>query len=220
MKSIIVISIFLLIYGWLTREEWLIRKPCSDCKLLQNQMQQRMIGTVEILPNTKTVFTEQLTGLTYNMIPCDTACDSKELLPFSKSSIRNVTTSQQIYFKLEGKYCLEKQAFIYSSIIALNERTFLNVEKIKSLTFDKIKEHYTALEEKNFLLNETQYTGLREFLPHYFSKEQLKQPLRIKEATWETSDNTLITIWFEQRPNQQNKWVPIEYYEWKKGIEF
>lgn len=51
-------------------------------------------------------------------------------------------------------------------------------------TFDKIQENHTALEQETFLLNESHYAGLREFLPHYFTETQLKQPIPFgKQAT-------------------------------------
>jgi hypothetical protein len=213
----------LLVYAWLTRdewqthEEWQTRKLCDDCEALTNQKQQRLVGTVEILPNGKTLFTDQMLGLTYKLVSCDANCETKELLSFSKIGVKAYDTKEQIYFDIEGKYFPEKDEFVYSFIIVLNERKFVNPEKIKNLTFDKIQEKYDALEQETFRLNESHYAGLRAFLPHYFTEKQLKQPIQIKEATYETSDSTLITIWFEQK---QNKWIPIEKYEWKKGTDF
>lgn len=186
---------------------------------MQNQKQQRLIGTVEILPNGKNIFTDQLTGLTYNLIPCDVNCESKELLPFGKIGIKDYATRKQIYLDIEGKCISDKDEFVYSFVIVLNERIFVNPEEIKEVAFDEIKEKYTALAEETFLLNESHYTGLRTFLPRYYSEQQLKQPIPIKEATWETSDSTLITVWFEQK-TIKNEWTPIKSYQWKKGTEF
>ena len=217
---IAVTAVSLLVYSWITREEWQTRKRCDNCEALTNQEQQRLIGTVEILPNGKTVFTDQMLGLTYELISCDTNCESKKLLPFSKIGVKDYATKEQMYFDIEGKYIPEKDEFVYSFIIVLNERKFVNTEEIKDLAFDKIQEKYTALEQETFPLNESHYAGLREFLPHYFTAKQLKQPIPIKEATYETSDSTLITIWFEQKPAKQNKWLPFKQYEWKKGMEF
>ncbi|UKJ09007.1 hypothetical protein [Solitalea lacus] len=206
--------------AWFTREEWQTKKRCAECEALKNQKQQRLIGTVEILSNGKNIFTDQLTGLTYNLIPCDVNCESKELLPFGKIGIKDYATRKQIYFDIEGKYISEIDEVVYSFVIVLNERIFVNPEEIKEVTFDEIKEKYTALEEETFLLNESHHAGLRAFLPYYYSEQQLKQPIPIKEATWETSDSTLITVWFEQKPIKQNEWTPIESYQWKKGTEF
>ena len=209
-----------LIYVWLTREDWQTRKRCADCETLENQKQQRLIGSVEILPNEKTVFTDQMLGLKYKLISCNANCEAKELLSFSKIGVIDYTTKESIYFDIEGKYIPEKDEFVYSSIIVLNERKFVDAKRIKGLPFEEIREKYTALEEETFPLNESHYAGLREFLPHYFTEKQLKQPIPIKEATYETSDSTLITIWFEQKPAKQNKWLPFKQYEWKKGMEF
>ncbi|GEM_PF-3398282 len=215
--AVVIVSLSFLLYNWLTREEWVTKIRCVDCEKLESQKLEKLIGTVEIQPHGKIIFTNQLTGLRHNLIPCDTYCESKELLPFSKIGVIDNPTKKQIYFSIEGKYIKEKDQFKYRSIIFLNERIFLNPEKIKDLTFEEISEKYTALEEETFKLNESHYAGLREFLPHYFSKEQLKQPILLKEATWETSDSTLITIWFIKK---QNRCLPIEAYEWEKGTEF
>ncbi|ENI5462321.1 hypothetical protein ACLH3R_002357 [Flavobacterium psychrophilum] len=210
----------LMVYVWITREEWTTRKKCADCETLTNQEQQRLIGTVEILPNGETIFTDQMVGLKYKLVSCDANCETKELMSFSKIGVKDFPTKEQIYFDIEGKYIPEKDEFVYSFIIVLNQRKFVNTEEIKDLAFDKIQEKYTALKQETFPLNESHYAGLREFLPHYFTEKQLKQPIPIKEATYETSDSTLITIWFEQKPTKKNKWIPIEKYEWKKGTDF
>ena len=216
----LILTIAWVSFAWFTREEWQTKKRCAECEALENHKQQRLIGTAEILPNGKNIFTDQLTGLTYNLIPCDVNCESKELLPFGKIGIKDYATRKQIYFDIEGKYISEKDEFVYSFVIVLNERIFVNPEEIKEIKFDEIKEKYTALEEEIFLLNESHYAGLRAFLSHYYSEQQLKQPIPIKEATWETSDSTLITVWFEQKTIKQNEWTPIESYQWKKGTEF
>ena len=204
-------------YSWYTREKWTYRKKCADCEALENQKQERLIGTIKILPNGKTVFTDQLLNLNYNLKPCDVTCENKKLLPFDKIGVVDYTTKKNIYFDIEGKYSSEKDEFVYSSIIVLNERKFVNTKNTSILTYDEMKEKYTALEEETFLLNASHYAGLREFLPHYFTQKQLRQPILIKEATYETSDSTLITIWFMEK---QKQWQPIEKYEWKKGTEF
>lgn len=184
---------------------------------MENQQQEKHIGTVDILPNEKTVFTDQMLGATYKLIACDANCETKELLPFRKIGVKDYAAQKQIYFDIRGKYIPEKDEFVYNSIMVLNERNFVNAKEIKHLSFNKIQEKHTALEEETFLLNESHYAGLRGFLPHYFTEIQLKQPISIKEATWETSDSTLITTWFIEK---QKQWQPIEHYEWKKGTEF
>lgn len=138
-------------------------------------------------------------------------------MPFDKIGVVDYTTKKNIYFDIEGKYNSEKGEFVYSSIMVLNERKFVDAKNISILTYDEMKEKYTALEEETFLLNASHYAGLREFLPHYFTQKQLKQPIPIKEATYETSDSTLITIWFMEK---QKQWQSIKKYEWKKGTEF
>lgn len=204
-------------FSWLTAEEWQIRKRCADCVTLEDQEQQRLIGTVEILPNKKTVFTDQLTGLKYNLIPCDLNCKEKQLGNFfNKFGVVDYATQQSIYFDIEGKIIPEKDEFVYSFIIVLNAREFINPQETKGLAFDEIKEKYTTVNEETFPLNEN-YGEFRGALDAHFTKEQLQQPIPIKEATWETSESTLLTIWFIEK---QNKWTPIEQYEWNKGTEF
>jgi hypothetical protein len=203
-------------HGWFTREEWQTRKQCADCETLEDQKQQRLIGTVEILPNEKTIFTDQLTGLKYNLIPCDLNCKEKELSSFDKIGVVDYATKQSIYFDIEGKVIPEKEEFIYGFIIVLNTRKFVNPQETKELTYDEIREKYTTVNEESFLLNEN-YGEFRGALDVHFTEEQRQQPIPIKEATWETSDSTLLTIWFIEK---QNKWTPIEQYEWNKGTEF
>ena len=223
--KILSVGIFLTIilwlaYGWFTREEWQTRKRCADCEMLEDQKQQRLIGTVEILPNKKTVFTDQLTGLTYNLIPCDLNCEEKEVGNFfHKIGVIDYATKKQIYFDIEGKVTPQKNDFFYSFIIVLDTREFTKPNDIKGLTFDEIREKYTPVNEEIFPLNEN-YGEFRGALDAFFTEEQRKQPIPIKEATWETSNNTLITIWFDQKPTKQNEWTPIEQYEWRKGTEF
>ncbi|MDR6968183.1 hypothetical protein J2X31_002198 [Flavobacterium arsenatis] len=212
-----IVSLSFLLYTWLSREEWQENNRCADCALMDNDTLQRLVGTVEIEKNGKWLFTDRLTNLNYHLVPCDANCGRDEVTQFDKINPIDPTTKKQLYFDIEGKYIKEKDQFQYRSTIFMNERIFLNPEKIKDLTFEEISEKYTVLEEETFKLNESHYAGLREFLPHYFSMEQLKQPILLKEVTWETSDSTLITIWFIKK---QNRWLPIETYEWKKGTEF
>lgn len=211
---------FFLVYFAYNYEEWPNRKNCKECDDLEMQKQEQLRGTVEMKNNGKTVFTDQLTRLTYNLKPCDSICEDKKMLPFSKIGVIDYTTKKSVYFEIEGKYILEKDEFVYSFIIVLNEREFVNVKEITGVPFDELPDYYTTLEKETFMLNESHYAGLRNFLPHYFSEEQLKQPIPLMEATWETSDSTLITIWFQEKPSMNNKWIPIEQYEWKKGMEF
>jgi len=221
-KTILAIGISALVgflaYAWFSRnpEEWQTRKRCAGCEALENQKEQRLIGTVELLPNGKTVLTHQLTGLTYNLIPCDADCETKELLSFSKIGVVDYDTKELIYFDIEGKIIPKKDEFVCSFIIVLNTRRFVSPEEIKDLPFDEIRERYTAVNEETFPLNEN-HGEFRGALDAFFTKEQRQQPILIKEVTWETSDSTLLTIWFIEK---QNQWQPIEQYEWKKGTEF
>lgn len=207
-------------YSWFTREQWQNRKRCAECEVMENQKQQRIIGTVEILPNGQTIITDQLTGLTYNLVPCDLNCEEKEVGNFfNKNEVIDYASKKQIYFDLEGEVTPEKNEFIYSFIIVLNTREFIKPNDLKGLTFHEIREKYTPVNEEIFPLNEN-HGEFRGALDAFFTEEKRKQPIPIKEATWETSDSTLITIWFDQQPIKQNEWTPIEQYEWRKGTEF
>jgi len=219
--SISALFIFLsfIIYKWFIREKKYTpgTERCIDCALIDNDTLQRMVGTVEIDKNGKWLFTDRLTNLTYNLTPCDFNCGREEVNYFDKINLKDPATQKQLYFDIEGKYSRKKNELMYKSVISLGKRIFLNIKKTKEATFDHIRERHTPLEEQTFLLKESHYAGLRSFLPHYFNKQQLKLPIPIKEATWETGDSTLITIWFQQK---QNLWQPIEHYEWRKGTEF
>jgi hypothetical protein len=201
---------------WFTPEEWQTREKCAECEALENQKQERLIGTVKVLPSGKTVFTHQLTGIKYNLIPCDLNCTEKEVSSFEKIGVVDYANQQLIYFDIEGKIIPEKDEFRYSFIIVLDSREFVNLQETKGLTFDEIRDKYTAVNEETFPLNEN-YGEFRGALDAHFTEEQRQQPIPIKEATWETSDSTLLTIWFIEK---QNKWTPIEQYEWNKGTEF
>lgn len=215
----LVISI-LIAYNWLTHEECVGSQRCADCIGLETEKQERLIGTVEILPNGKIVFTDRLMNIKYNLKPCDEHCGIKEVSQFDKIKLTDPATKTSLYFDIEGEYISEKDEFVYSAVITLDTRKFINSAAIQDWSFDEIRKQYTPLEEETFLLNESHYAGLRTFLPHYYSKEQLQQAIPVKEVTWETSDSTLITIWFEQKPTKQNKWISVEQYDWAKGTEF
>lgn len=194
------------------------QKPCPTCDLMRSQEQVRLVGTVTISAKDSLIFNHRITDMQYHLIPCDAQCESKELNDLVRKYAYD--NGKQLYLDLEGEHDEKLKAFVYCSATVLGERIFLNPKAAKGLTFDEIKEKHSPLEQEDFLLNESHYAGLRAFLPHYYSKEQLKQAIQLKEATWETSDSTVITIWFERKPNQQNKLIPIEYYEWDKGSEF
>lgn len=204
-------------YLWLTREKWQGSEGCLDCAVMGNDTLQRFVGTVEIAQNGEWLFTDRLTNMTYRLTPCDKNCGINVVDHFDKINLKDPVNKLLVYFNIEGKYITEKKEFVYSFIIPLNERIFVNPKDMKSVPFDEIKDKYAPLEEENFMLNESHYAGLRTFLPYHFTKEQLKQPIPLKETTWETSDSTLITIWYEQK---LNKWAPIKQHEWKKGMEF
>lgn len=215
--AVVIVSLSFLLYNWLTREQWHGSEGCVNCATIGNDTLQRFVGTVEIAQNGEWLFTDRMTNMIYRLVPCDKNCGINVVDHFDKINLQDPATKTPLYFSLEGKYITEKNEFIYSFAIPLNERIFVNTKEIKGVPFDDVKDKYTVLEEETFKLNESHYAGLREFLPHYFSKEQLKQPILLKEATWETSDSTLITIWFIKK---QNRWLPIETYEWEKGTEF
>ncbi|WCM42688.1 hypothetical protein MG290_03140 [Flavobacterium sp. CBA20B-1] len=206
-----------LAYSWFTREEWQTQKPCAECEALEEQKQQRLIGTVEILPNGKTVFTDQLTGLKYNLIPCDQNCNEKKLRSFDEIGVIDYATQLPIYFDIEGEINPKKEALIYSFIIELNTRKFINPQDVKGLTFDQIREKYTAVNEETFPLYEASVSEFRIALFNHFTEQQRKQSIPIKEVTWEVNESTLLTIWFIEK---QNQWTPIEQYKWNKGMEF
>lgn len=206
-----------LAYSWYNREEWQTRKRCADCEVLENEETQRIIGTVEILPNGETVFTESLDGFAYKLIPCDINCKEKEMSNFNKIGVVDYATQQPIYFDIEGKIIPEKDEFIYNSVIVLNTRKFVNPQETKGLSFDKICEKYTPIAQETFLLSEGPISEFRVGLEAYFNPTQMRQPIPIKEVTWEISDTDLLTIWFVEK---QNQWQPLEQYEWQKGMEF
>lgn len=217
----IILSVILLLvvaglaYAWFNREEWQTRKRCADCEALEDQKQQRLIGTVAIVPNGKIVFTHQRTGLTYNLIPCDLKCDNYLNQWFGNMGVVD-DNNQPVLFDIEGSFNASHQDFVYSSAILLDTRKFINVSETKGLTFNEIRERYTTVNEETFPLNEN-YGEFRGALDAFFTEEQRQQPIPIKEATWETSDSTLLTIWYIEK---QGQWQPIEQYEWKKGTEF
>ncbi len=101
--------------------------------------------------------------------------------------------------------------------IVLKRIKFVNPEKVKGLSFEDIQKKYKPIREENFPLNEASISEFRIAVNNHFSKTQRKQAIPIKEATWKVDENTFFTIWFVET---KGKWQPIEYYKWKKGMEF
>lgn len=143
---------------------------------MTNKEQQRLVGTVEILPNGKTIFTDQMLGLRYKLISCDANCETKKLLPFTKIGVKDDATKEQIYFEITGKYNPEKDEFVYSFIVVLNERKFVTAEEIKDLAFDKIQEKYTALEQETFYLINLIILDYEDFFHIILLKNNLNSP--------------------------------------------
>lgn len=82
--------------------------------------------------------------------------------------------------------------------------TIYQLCKSKGLALEEIIRNYQPSNEKTFPLNEN-YGEFRGALDAFFTEEQLKQPILIKEITWETNDSTLLTIWFIKKQMATNR---------------
>ena len=220
MKTIKILLIICIITGlgyiWFTRDTPTKNTPCGDCEVLKKQHNDHLVGTLEFTTKGLPIFTDQLTNLEYNLIACDSKCESQQLTNF----VKNSSKERNILFSVEGMYNQKSKAFICSFINLLGKRNFVIPNQVKGLSFNEIREKNIPIEEEDFLLNQSHYAGLRAFLPHYYNNNQLGQPIPLKETTWETSDSTLVSIWYEQKNIPQKKWIPIEFYEWNKGTDF
>lgn len=110
----------LLLYAWYTREDWHARERCADCEALETQKLQRLTGTVEKLQNGKTVFTDQVTGLKYELIPCDLKCDNNLNKWFDKIGFTD--NKLPVLFDIEGSFDTNREVFIYNSAILLDTK--------------------------------------------------------------------------------------------------
>lgn len=98
-----------------------------------------------------------------------------------------------------------------------NRTNFIEPKSVKNQTLDVIEKKYKPYKTAKFPLNEASISEFRIALYNHFNEPHRQQSIPIKEVTWKVDDSTFLTIWFIEK---QNKWQPIEQYEWKAGTEF
>jgi hypothetical protein len=70
---------------------------------------------------------------------------------------------------------------------------------------------------EDYKLNQMKITEFRVGLLNKFSKEDLKKPIEIKEATWDFSDTENVTVWYTVHDGD---WVPVDSFRWNKEAQF
>lgn len=59
--------------------------------------------------------------------------------------------------------------------------------------------------------------GVPEFRMKLYNSFEENKSIDVFEATWHKSDTTNLTLWYIKKGK---KWLPVDYYEWNKGLEF
>lgn len=139
MKTLKILSITALLlvlswlaYSWFTCEEWQTQKPCAECEALENGKMQQLAGTIKTDANNKMLFTDQQTGTSYHLIPCDEKCSNNLNLWFQKIGIVDYHTKEPYYFKIEGKADSLKKEFYLNNVLLIST----NSVKAKLISFE------------------------------------------------------------------------------------
>ncbi|WP_378174076.1 hypothetical protein [Aquimarina sp. SS2-1] len=99
-----------------------------------------------------------------------------------------------------------------------NASNDISSQQLRLLTEVKaIKKYGTPSSIEQFMLDDAQGEFRSSISYKYTVEERQSESILIEEVTWEKDENTWITVWYEV---QQEKSVPKEVYEWKKGSEF
>lgn len=59
--------------------------------------------------------------------------------------------------------------------------------------------------------------GLPEFRIGLYNSFKKNGDVDVFEATWHKTDTTNLTLWYTKKGKE---WLPVDYFEWKKGLEF
>ncbi len=73
------------------------------------------------------------------------------------------------------------------------------------------------IRDLSYNLNEVYPIYFRGPLKRFFTKEQLKQPIPIKEVTWDYSEDEYITVWYR---NKKNVFEPFDTFIYNKDARF
>ena len=74
------------------------------------------------------------------------------------------------------------------------------------------------LKEEEILLGRDPLHEFRGNLSVIFTPEEIRsKTIKIKEVTWEKDSVNNITVWYQDK---QEKWIPIDVFQWVKGSEF
>ena len=112
---------------------------------------------------------------------------------------------------------MDSEARTYPKEINTKQMKYINPEEVKNWSFEQIKEKYKPIQEEDFLLNEAIISEFRIGLYNFFNEKERKEPITIKEVTWEKDQNTNYTVWYKKEADQ---WVFIDSYIWDKDQLF
>lgn len=115
------------------------------------------------------------------------------------------------------KLTMDSEARTYPKEINTKQMKYINPEEVKNWSFEQIKEKYKPIQEEDFLLNEAIISEFRIGLYNFFNEKERKEPITIKEVTWEKDQNTNYTVWYKKEADQ---WVFIDSYIWGKNWDF
>jgi hypothetical protein len=99
----------------------------------------------------------------------------------------------------------------------IQQMKYINPEEVKNWSLEQIREKYKPIEEEDFLLNDAVISEFRIGLYNFFDEKERKEPILIKEITWETDKDTNYTIWYKKDSNQ---WIFIDSFIWDKRLVF
>ena len=94
----------------------------------------------------------------------------------------------------------------------------LTLEILSKLTYSRAKQTCkTTIRDDEFILNQVVPHGSSIGLKNVFTEEELQQPIPMKQAKWEGKNGDYIEIWY-QKINE--KWIPVDSYQYSKGMKF
>ena len=100
----------------------------------------------------------------------------------------------------------------------MNPKASLSIQELMLLTKSKAIEKYGApSSQEQFMLDDAQGEFRNAISDKYTEKERQSESILVEEVTWEKSEDTWITVWYEVI-GQSSK--PKDSYLWIKGTEF
>lgn len=98
------------------------------------------------------------------------------------------------------------------------EMDSLTLEYLSKTNYSEAIENCkVTIMNREFIIENINYPGLRTGLTSFFSDEELKNNTKVKEVEWECLDGDYIRVWYKQ---EDSVWFPFDIFKYGKGVHF